>query len=279
MFNKISFYGEQNISYVHTVGEVRTNEDNIANPTWEDATVMLASFDEESLNASNYPGLSADISGYAIFRQDDDTEELKQIAEVGKETQKIIDYNTRSGLSAKYSIYPVVEKDGKSIFGAVLTTDAVSVERYGWTLVAINNDKNRKEHSVSKSDIWYFWLNCETDSIEQNLSLTFENSLGKYPHATAGKTNYKSGSLSALIGDLDECDNYYEERTVQEWSNFVASGKPKLLIDPYGNQFIVEIDKSTTSRNDKLIEQPTTVSFHYTEIADGRDISVYIEEK
>lgn len=277
MFNKISFYGEQDISYVHTVNKIKTEENNIDNLAWTDNTIMLASFNGD-LNASNYSGLVDSITGYAIFRQDNGVEKLKQVATVDSNTRKIVDYNIRSGLTMKYSIYPIVEQDGRSVFGGVLTTDMVSIDRYGWTLVGISNDKNLKEHSVTKSDVWYFWLNCETDSIEQNLSLTLENSLGKYPHATAGKTNYKSSSLSALIGDLDEGENYYEPRTAQEWGDFVASSKPKLLIDPYGNQFIVEIDKSTTSRNDKLVERPTTVSFHYTEIADGSEISVYLEE-
>lgn len=161
-------------------------------------------------------------------------------------------------------------------------------------------------------DVWTFKGNLSMGAITQNRSVTVWNTLGKLPKAGVGVTNYATGTISCLLGNMknisiNRCvpDNYdsngnkitnisyrsdelrYTERynttyeysreneLYEKWLEFCADSRLKLLKDIKGNKWIVQIvDSPTNQINISSQEQMTTINFNWTQVEDDNIISI-----
>ncbi len=116
-----------------------------------------------------------------------------------------------------------------------------------------------------------------SDTIAQNLDVTFFNTATRFPKAHVGERNYITGGLSCLLANVGCTSTKYEEpaELLDAWMEFVAEGKPVLLKDIKGHMYIVLIQDCTAKMAEDTDEIPTTISFSYTQIRDLSNISIY----
>lgn len=245
-----------------------------AEPVWGGATSLLATFSDGTA-ASNYGSAFDSIVGYRIYKKADDSRMIF-VADVGSGTKELRDYCVKSGDRVSFLIYPImVDKDGNTSYTAPATTDAVLAEFYAYTLIELLPGDG-KAFTVG-SYVWHFYINAELSDFSHNMQTSIQETHTKYPHIRRTAQNYISGSLSAYAGSIIEDGRYVEDQSVfDKWSSFLDSTNPKLLTDPFGHKYIVEITGSYHKTED-YSPAPTTISFDFTEIANADDYSVYEE--
>ena len=216
-----------------------------AEPGWSGTTSMLATF-KTDIAASDYSGTETSVTGYRIYKKTGDTG-MVFVAEITSGTNILHDYGIRSGDDTVYLIYPITtDESGKTVYSAPVVTSPIKVDCETYTLVDLVQTITQETHS-------------------------------RYPHVRRGSQNYVSGSLSAYAGYVVDGGKYVEDQHVfDKWTSFLNSTEPKLLTDPFGHKYIVEVTNSSHKTED-YFPAPTVISFDFAEIANADDYSVYAE--
>lgn len=247
-----------------------------AEPEWEGNTSMLAKFNGNT-SASNY-GSSVDlITRYMVYKRKVGDSSLSFVADIPSTEHVLYDYAERSGNRIEYIIYPVYDSDGTDIFMSPVITHPVDVEFNTYSLVEL---KKYDDFSYSVGDfVWNFCANASLSEFTHNISATVQSVNSKYPYIRKNAQNYVSGSLTAYAGNVTECGKYTEEQSVfDKWASFLNSKNPKLLTDPFGHKYIVEVTASSHEVAD-YDTPPTSIKFDFVEIADADSFSVFGEER
>ena len=199
-------------------------------------------------------------------------------------TNKIVyDHTAASNTEYEYVIY-AIKKDG-SIRSHTerITPKWNRVSIIGFSGSYLDNEPIK----ATSDDVWTFSLNIEDIKFTQNLSRNVLSSFGsKYATTIVGDTNYKTFSLSCLLGNVvcntvDE--NYggygYDTAYIAElWDSFVDSPKAKLVVDTKGNVLVCDIIDSDYGYQGSFIEQPTTINAKFIQIAPSDRVSIITEE-
>lgn len=245
-----------------------------AEPGWSGTTSMLATF-KTDIAASDYSGAETSVMGYRIYKKTGDTG-MVFVAEITSGTKFLHDYGIRSGDDTVYLIYPITtDESGKTVYSAPVVTSPIKVDCETYTLVDLvqNDDKS----FIVGNYVWSFYVNAETIDFSHNMQTITQETHSRYPHVRRGSQNYVSGSLSAYAGYVVEGGKYVEDQHVfDKWTSFLNSTEPKLLTDPFGHKYIVEVTNSSHKTED-YFPAPTVISFDFAEIANADDYSVYAE--
>lgn len=246
----------------------------IDEPVWGGTTFMLANF-SDNISASNYGSSAASIIGYRIYKKTN-TADMSLVADVSPNIKALCDYGAKSGDRATYLIYPMtVDDDGNIVYMAPVISDSIDVEFNTYTLAELV--RNDGTSFIVGDYVWHFYVNAEPIDFSHNMQTTVQTTHSRYPHIRRSKQNYISGSVSAYAGAVIECGKYVEDQHVfDKWAAFLDSTNPKLLTDPFGHKYIVEIT-STSHKVEDYTPSPTTITFDFVEIANADDYSVYAE--
>lgn len=249
--------------------------DSVVNePEWGGMTVMLATFDS-NIAASNYGSSESAIIGYRIYKKSDE-ENMTFVAEIATGAKAVHDYGVCSKDSVVYLIYPItLDENGNAVYMAPVVTNSALADFSAYTLIDLVRHDDR---TFTVGDyVWNFYINAEPIDFSHNMQTTTQETYSRYPHIRRGDQNYVSGSLSAYAGHIVEHGKYVEDqRLFGKWASFLDSKNPKLLTDPFGHKYIVEITSSSHKTED-YSPAPTTISFDFAEIANADDYSVYAE--
>ena len=290
-FKNITFNSYLNIDYFmyfdKNIDETNIGKKNIDAtnkyyiPTWndDDNLKILCTYDDGLLYSSSIKNLSSPLLGYTIYRQQKGENKLHKVAEVDKDCRKIVDYLVANNTQYTYIIIPITEKE----LGVASTGSAITTDWFDWSLTSI---KEIEPNIYIPEDIWILQLEVTSDDIIQNISTNILYTANKYPKIVTGNNNFATGSLSCYLGNVipikhefnSNLDDYVFNDTVERikaWNNFVGNGKTCLLKDRKGMIYKVAIsDNPYRNYNDELPEQPTTISFSFTEIGNIDNISV-----
>ena len=254
--------------------ELPDGETITAEPEWSGDTFMLANFDD-NISASEYGSSVDSIVKHRIYKRSSYDSKMKLVAEVASGEEAVRDYAIRSGESIEYIIYPISETNGVQSFMAPVVINAGKIEFGTFALIDL---KRYDDVSFMPGDyVWNFYANVSASEYKHNISATVQNVNSKYPNVRRGLQNYVSGSITAYAGRVTDRGEYTEDQSVfDKWSDFLDSNNPKLLTDPFGHKYIVEVTSSSHKVED-YNTPPTSITFEFTEIDNADAYSVFDE--
>lgn len=126
-------------------------------------------------------------------------------------------------------------------------------------------------------DQWKIVGEIEDTTITQNMDKHLHVSYNTYPTQTVTKTNYLTGTLTAMNGYVDCTTRTYIDDidTVRAWREFISRPSIYMLKTQKGDVLIVTItDNPTTTYQENNSKIPTVFSFNWAEVLDVNDIKV-----
>ena len=242
-------------------------------PSLVNNSIALISFDGTQGNYYNSVGVSESAAGYTfvVYKEDLTKNDniLKFVTILSKGDLSIIDHNVQNN---REYIYYVYKQDSSSTSPYVLS-NSVSTCWWDWSITGFVQDSSGA-YKVDVNNIWRLSLNIESGAMTETMSKTVHDNLTQYPKISSGKMNYSQGSLSSIIGNIQN-DKYIESlNIIDKWNSFCSSGELKLLKDRKGNRWIVDISSSSINTADESVEQYSTLTFNWVELMSADDISI-----
>ncbi len=280
-YDALKVYGKSDINYVMCCNNILTEEDintlqtnALSSPTWGVDTIMLAKFNEDT-NANSFT-MTDEIVGYKIQRYEVDYNKLYNVTTLSNKELFFEDYNLRNNRSYQYRIIPIYSKNGHEVLGSPISTDVVHSDWCGWTIVGTKLTDVENEYVVDYDNIWTFGCNIEGEPIQPVFNKTYVTGFGQYPKVVQGEQNYLEGGLTCLLGNV-ACGEYVNDSidALEKWRYFCNNGELKLLKDQKGHVIPCSIKDTTPTQMHNTIDLATTISFHFVQLLDRSDISVY----
>ena len=238
------------------------------------ATLFFAKFNG-TLDAGSYASTGESIVGWSIYRQKQGESALRYIASVSNTDTQIIDHLVENGTVYTYYIFP----EGFSTMGSPIVSDPVSSKAWNWTIFTAT--ESAKEGVLTVTHAYVFQGNVQTDSMSNNSDSTVMRNFTKYPKIIKGTSNYKSGTLSALIGAVDmQTNTYIEEKGLRDaLYALTTTNERTFLKNRAGDVWEVSIHSAIDMNvSDNSAYQPNTAKIEWTEIAATNDISLVSAE-
>lgn len=267
------------LDFVH-IEEASASQPNIFSnnkyePSLNNYSRFLATFDDETLNAQ---GITNEALGYtfSIYKEIKDTNELIYVAKLEEGGLSITDFNVVNNTNYKYYIF---KEDEESISEAVISNETETCW-WDWSLVDLTPSVTEKNlYYANSNNVWKFNLNISSAEQTQKISTAVYDNLTKYPKVSVGKTNYSTGGLTCILGNIQKVGSgdlkYVEPASLaDDWNKFCANGHIKLLKDRKGNAMLVSITDTSINTDDILTEQVGTVTFSWVQVDDVNGISI-----
>lgn len=274
----IKLYGAQTASYLVVNGTNMTDQeiDSVFidgyEPDWSDVDgtgVIVAPFNG-NLVSSYISGLTSELVGFDVYRKRVGETRLYKVCSVDKDTLGIIDYLVRNNVEYQWFVYPVATDE----IGVSLESLAAKANFETWTVTFINEVS---ENVFVPEQTWQFKCNLTSGAFVQNMDKTQFNNYTQYPKFSIGATNYITGSLTALLGDVTIEGVYHEPiDTWIAWNNMIASGRECLITDTKGNLIKAQITSNQGTQMPNIIDEaPTSISFSFTETGSLQNATIY----
>lgn len=247
-------------------------------PSWKnnsDITYFYAPF-TNSLNAGNYTANIMDAKGMAIYRRDADGTYLTKIGEAPLGDGGIRDYSARSQHAYVYQGF--LFNSTKYSSGSFLSS-AFTPLWWNYVVLECEKDSGGNYHVLKE---YLFSANISTSAISNNNAPNMLKNFTQYPLKQYDTSNYKSGTLTALIGKVDMQGNTYTDTTemADEIMALSVSTNPKFLKDRKGNLLMIETDSAITMQaDDAKREQPYTMALPWVEVGDASEANIITTEE
>ena len=286
-----------------TTAEISTlkDRDEFSNLQWEDFSNALIICNYIGNDYSSSLPITGNIIGFDVKKKtgydkvytDVGSFSLDDLSEGGTEgTYTITDHCVQNNTDYEYTIF--VKTDNS--LGASTTAQSFTYSNY-WTLSPIAKVKGKQNTYRILTDeddkviIWNFGVNCQESAYTQNLDRTTYQTFNAKPLVSIGQSNYLTGQLTCLLGQVT-CNGEYYEPTIllKKFRNMVASNDLFLLKNPKGDTRIVTITGSPTftynndwanlyttklpNNFDEITNRPTELNFSFTEIEDPEKYSI-----
>lgn len=267
------------LDFLHIEEASSTNQDIFSNkrykPTLNNYSRFLAMFDNANTTARGIADVALGYT-FSIYKEVEGTNQLKYVAHLEEGGLSMTDYNISNANKYKYYIF----KEDESAISEAVTSNVVEACWWNWSLIdLIPSTEEKNLYYANPNSIWKFDLNVSSSARTQNIQTTVYNNLTKYPKISIGKSNYSSGSLTCLLGDIKRTTTslgeYIEPATMlDDWNDFCTNGHIKLLKDRKGNAMLVGINNTSAQVDDILREQANTITFDWTQVGDVSDITI-----
>ena len=224
----------------------------------------------DTINSAYISGLTSEVTGYTIYRQNSGDSYLHKVASVGVDQFFVVDYTIANNASYTWSVVPLTATEQ----GSILQSEEYTTDWYRWSVSPL---VKVSDNFYTADTTWTFSLNLSPDDVKHNIDKTLIENYTKYPKFTVGNSNYVSGGLSTLLGNVS-CSTFEYDDSADKWNawkDFVASGQDCLLKDTKGNAWRVQIDGNQYSELIKNTTTPLTIRFTFTEVGSMDGISVY----
>ena len=279
LLTKLAVNNSVKLDFLH-LEEASSNNTDIFSipkykPTLNNDSRFLATFDNATAIAHGIADVALGYN-FSVYREVNNTNQLKYIARLGDGALTMSDYNIVNDTTYKYYIF---KEDESAISEAVISND-ITTCWWDWSLVdLIPSQTENNLYYANSNKIWKFNLNVSSAARTQNLNNTTYNNLTRFPKVSSGKLNYSSGSLTCLLGDVQKVDNnslgYVEPAAMlDEWNDFCANGNIKLLKDRKGNAMLVMINGTSSQIDDVTREQVNTITFNWVQVDDNSGITI-----
>ena len=273
----IKIFGKQSCRYLWVL-KGNAGSDAIANlmqnsqfvPEFGDDTYLLANF-LHGLNAGNLLAPDGTISGLALYRKKRDEDSLRHIADLQLGVTEILDYGYQNQQEYVYYLFPMGEN---TFLSTPLISQAVSPTFWDWTILQCTKGNDNAYHLKTA---YRFSCNVSTGAVSNNNTPESLVNFTRYPKRQPVSTNYKSGTLTALIGKVDMENNVYIDSVAlaENLMELSTDDSPKFIRDRKGNFLMIETDSAVTMQvGDIQAIQPYTMMLPWRETGGTDNISV-----
>lgn len=272
--DEIYIYPHVTMDFLHVERQSEKNADIYVNqyiPSLNNNSVALITFDD---NNNNCRGITDSALGYtfSIYREKDNSNELEYITRINEGALSLVDYNVANQSQYLYYVF----KEDDDYISAANTSNVVNTCWWNWSLIGMNKGEDGNYY-VDTDNIWLFDLNIESADTTHNFTKTEYQNLTQYPKVSIGKINYASGSLTCLLGKINNNSYYEPAEMTNAWRDFCVSGEIKLLRDRKGNSLIVEIMDASSNVMDETVEQARTITFSWTQTGNTNGMTIMEE--
>jgi hypothetical protein len=274
----VKIYDQQRVDYLVVNGANMTTQEvndifiEPYEPDWGDfgsTGLILAAFNG-TLASSYISGLTSALAGFKVYRKRVGETRLYKVCEVDKDTLGIIDYLVRNNIEYQWMIYPITTEE----IGVSLESLPQKANFETWTVTFINEVS---ENVYVPEQVWKFKCNLSSSAFVQNIDKTQFNNYTQYPKFSVGATNYITGGLTCLLGDVSTEGTYDEPIDMWiAWNEMIASGRECLIADTKGNLIKGQIISNQGTQMQNIVDEPpTSISFRFTETGSLKEAIVY----
>lgn len=220
----------------------------------------------------NHMGATA----WAIYRLDADGRFI-HLTDVPATKGQLYDYGAASMQGPyRYYIFPIQEQDDGSgnittiIMSPPIYSNSVSPCFASWSLMECEESANGGYRVLTE---YLFKYNFSSSSMSNNNKPSIEQNFTRYPTYFRAPQNYKSGSLTSLIGVVDRA-RYSDTLSLRDRIFALSTTKNKLFLkSKKGDVLYVGLSDSISATTaDKTLEQTQTVTIPWVEIGDSSTI-------
>lgn len=236
-------------------------------PQYDANTEFLALFNN-TLSAGSL-STSQEIEGFAVYRKANDEAYFYHFVDLPIGSKSFRDYSAASQNTYQYYVYASTE----SYYAASsLATDPVTPVFWNYTLMCCSKDDDGVYHLENE---YRFALDVASGSVGNNNSPQFQQNFTKYPIRQPVNTNYRSGTLSAMIGKVADGKYVDSVKLMQELYNLSTSTLTKFLKTRKGEIFMVETASPVQMQiGDNYVDQPAKISLPWVEVGDAANVSI-----
>ena len=147
---------------------------------------------------------------------------------------------------------------------------------WNWTLLVCEADAEDPAIFHVQEE-YVFANNVSSGAYSNNSTPTILKNFTPYPTIQMDTANYRSGTLTALIGRVDQIENRYIDSAglAQEIMALSLDTRPKFLKDRKGNFMQVATSSAIImTMNDAQAEQSVTVQIPWAEVGSAEDVSL-----
>lgn len=241
-------------------------------PEYDSSTIFLANF-EEGLDAGNLQSPGETLVGVALYRLLNGSTQLQHIADLPLTTTQILDYGFANQSQFQYYLFPQGED---TYISQPLVSPMLQPVFWNWTLLVCVQDET-DENIYYMQNAYVFANNVSSGSMSNNSAPNLLKNFTQYPTIQMDTANYKSGTLSALIGRVDQTENQYIDSVelANEIMDLSTDTRPKFLKDRKGNLMQVSISGAVVmTAGDTQPQQCYTVQLPWAEVGSVEDISI-----
>lgn len=232
-------------------------------------TLFAATFDED-LNAGNVHGLTSQLDAVSIYRQTNGSATTEHIADIPMAQTQFADYSVASQSSYKYYLYPVGTERMEL---APITSDEISICFWNWTILECELDDNGYYRVQAE---YLFGKNLTSGTISNNNTPNTLTNFTQYPLVQLSSANYKSGTLSSLIGVIDSSGEYSDTLTLRDAIYSLSTTQNALFLKSRkGDVMHIALSGAISMETmDNTKEQAQTVSLSWVEIGstEGKNV-------
>lgn len=239
-------------------------------PIYDSSTYLLATFANGNTNAV-ITGGGGNLLGTSIYRKADNESVLRHVVDIEEGYAIARDYGTKSNMGYQYYIFELGENTYTSTYGSATVTP-----KFGqWVLMeCVYDDSDGAYHVQSE---YPFACNVNHGSISNNNNPNKLINFTKYATRQGVSTNYKSGTLSALIGTVNQVEGTYTDswEIAEEIIALSTNNNPKFLRDMKGAIWQVDTDAAiTTAIDGNSPFLPIKITIPWMEVGDASDVSI-----
>ena len=216
-------------------------------------------------------GGGGNLLGSSIYRKEYGKNSLEHLVDVDGSKNSIRDYSAKSRTQYQYYIFEI----GSDTYTAAYRTATITPQYGEYTLVeCIYNESDGAYHVQAA---YPFACNVDQSSISNNNSPNLLLNFTRYPNRQPVSALYKSGTLSALIGTVNQAKGTYADTwtLADKISALSTSNNPKFLRDMKGAIWKVETSSAISSEvNTRSAFMPIKITIPWVEIGDASGCSI-----
>ena len=250
--------------------EIAFVNDYANEPEWTIDTELLVTFNE-SLMAGNITTATSTPTSWEIYRQQVGDDNLVLAANVDENTKSFIDYNVCNNSKYIYKLFATTS----SYITAPITSKQIATEWQTWSLFDV--DPTDTDGTFTLHEIFLFGVDLVGGQMPNNIQVAQYTNFTEFPKVHKAASNFYSGALTALLGQID-CDTgeYSEDGYSKEAAlkKFSTNPRRKFLKDIRGHIWEVEITSLAFTTRDGYIGQPYDVQIGWLEKASADDLII-----
>lgn len=239
---------------------------------------MLAGFGDGTLDASTADFGGQDVTGFSVFRSGSDGAMTPVAKNVPIGTTAILDYGAASNQGPYY--YYLSAKGETAYVSSPLQSNGVSPCFTNWALLSCQDDGSGGYQVMEE---YAFGKNLSTGEVSNNNTPTISENFTRYPTVQPSAMNYKSGTLTSLIGHIDYSNggaDYSDSIALMNKLFGLSTAGTTLFLKSRKGE-IIRIALSGPVRMQTFDNSPTqaqTVSLSWVEIGSAENVPLWAED-
>lgn len=276
LITKVQLYSPTDVNYLLIKNGAISDIDlqkyyNITyEPDWDLDTRLLATFNGD-LNAGNIKS-TGQLLKWMVYRNSTISPQLVHIFDTEPLVSSLIDYGACNQTIYTYYVYPVYDTG----IGAPIQSNTIQTDWWSWVLLTCSKTNISNTYTMEKAYI--FDLDVTSGVMSNNTSFNILENFTPYAKIQNSNSNYWSGTLSSLLGNIPCSSNYVD--TVQQMNEIKllsSDTSTKILKDRKGNIWMVRISAPISEQiTDQYVEQVVNITFTWMEIGSMDGVSIVL---